>query len=189
MAQPTSTTTATNNNAYNHAVQMVPTQTGMSFSYTPHGAGYTVHQQPPIVSLQQQQQQQPMLQHVNTHHQQNNYHHHHQMPHIQQQQSFGVVNPNTHEQQQQQMYLFQQHQQSQFNSNSMMYQQQHTPALYHSPQSSPGTIKHEISPDQSPRSEPGTPEKRPKLRVTIPEAGTSSDNHGDSSTKLELNVI
>ncbi|KAI9480358.1 MAG: hypothetical protein EXX96DRAFT_594673 [Benjaminiella poitrasii] len=51
-------------------------------------------------------------------------------------------------------YLYS-HQQKQHHYN--------TPALYHSP----ATTQQEFSPDQSPRSEPGTPEKRPKLEVSI----------------------
>ncbi|KAI7897653.1 uncharacterized protein BX663DRAFT_527479 [Cokeromyces recurvatus] len=49
--------------------------------------------------------------------------------------------------------------------NSLLYSQQ-TPALYHSPQHQ----QQEITPDQSPRSEPGTPDnKRPKQLIINPE--------------------
>lgn len=192
--------------------QMVPTQSGMSFSYTPHGNGYTMHQQPPAVlqqQLQQQQQQQVMPPPVNAqpqtydhmyHHQQQfqQLQHHHQIQQQQQQ------HQQQHQQQQQQMYLFQQHHpntlQRSFTapapntatantaaagsaSTGLVYPLG-TPGLYHSPNSSPATTQQEFSPDQSPRSEPGTPEKRPKLRVTIPAETTQPDG----STKEDANV-
>ncbi|CEP09638.1 hypothetical protein [Parasitella parasitica] len=160
--------------------QMVPTQSGMSFSYTPHGNSYTMHQQPPVV-LQQQQQQQMMPLAVNAYPQ--TYDHVYQQQ--QQQQIQQLQYQQQQQNQQQQMYLFQQHHpQRPFNapSNPFLYPSG-TPGLYHSPDSSPATTQQEFSPDQSPRSEPGTPEKRPKLRVTIPAENTQQD----SITKDELN--
>ncbi|KAF1807777.1 hypothetical protein V8B55DRAFT_1468650 [Mucor lusitanicus] len=174
--------------------QMVPTQSGMSFSYTPHGNGYTMHQQPPVV-LQQQQQVMPPP--VNA--QPQTYDH---MYHHQQQQQFQQLQQQHQIQQQhpqQQMYLFQQHHPStattlqrsfptapapnnnntttSASSAGLAMYPLGTPGLYHSPNSSPATTQQEFSPDQSPRSEPGTPEKRPKLRVTIPAETTQQDGN------------
>lgn len=142
----------------------------------------------PIMQQQQQQQQQNFI--YNQHHlqQQSNTMHmvpsqsnmpiytphvssytmHQQPPMVLQQQQQQLpppqpmYNPMYHHQQQQQMYLFQQH------------KQHTTPGLYHSPDNSPVTNQQDFSPDQSPKSEPGTPDKRPKLTVSIP---TQSDGN------------
>jgi hypothetical protein len=182
----------------NHPIaqQMVPTQSGMSFSYTPHGNGYTMHQQPPVVlhqQQQQQQQQQVIPPPVNAQPQAYDHMYQQQQQQFQlqqqlQQQQHLIKQQQQQQQQQQQhqMYLFQQHHpQRSFNTtnNPLMYPLG-TPGLYHSPNSSPATTQQEFSPDQSPRSEPGTPEKRPKLRVTIP---TETTQQG-SNTKEDLNV-
>lgn len=174
--------------------QMVPTQSGMSFSYTPHGNGYTMHQQPPVVLQQQQaQQQQVMPPPVNAQPQTYDHMYPHQHHQQQQQHQFQQLQQQQHQiqQHQQQMYLFQQHHPSSLQrsftapvpnttttttSSGLMYPLG-TPGLYHSPNSSPATTQQEFSPDQSPRSEPGTPEKRPKLRVTIPAETTQQDGN------------
>lgn len=51
-----------------------------------------------------------------------------------------------------------------YNNNNNHQNKTPPPALYHSPP--------HPSPDQSPKSEPGTPDKRPKLNVTIPQDTT-----------------
>ncbi|KAI8377327.1 hypothetical protein BD560DRAFT_390790 [Blakeslea trispora] len=131
--------------------QMVPTQ--VSMSYTPQAAGYTMYQQPSMVHQQQ------LLRHSSAS----------LTSPLSTTSSVSSFDPNTMYQQNQ-LFLMQQQQQQQQQqqmANAMVYQQ-HMPPLYHSPYSSPATIQQEFSPDQSPLSEPGTPEKKPKLRVAIP---------------------
>lgn len=173
----------------NHPIaQMVPTQSGMSFSYTPHGTGYTMHQQPPVVLQQQSQQVIPPPVNAQPHTYDHMYHHHQQQQQFQQLQHQHQIQQ---QQQQQQMYLFQQHHPSTTQrsfapttANTGLMYPLGTPGLYHSPDSSPATTQQEFSPDQSPRSEPGTPEKRPKLRVTIP----AETRQEASNTKEDANV-
>lgn len=192
--------------------QMVPTQTGMSFSYTPN-AGYTINQVP----IQPQQQQQQMMHN----HVVNSYDIYHQQQ--QQQQQMYMLQQQQRYQQQQ---MYRQPQQLQYPSGqqpiAVMAQPQlplpspppflssdssnsstTTPSLYNSPNSSPNTIQQEISPNQSPKSEPGTPEtgnKRPKLRVTIPtkeneaaaveeqvEAGGAEEKEEEKSDTASIN--
>ncbi|CAO3654798.1 unnamed protein product [Mucor hiemalis] len=154
-----------------NGTQMVPTQTGMSFSCTPNH-GYTVNQQP----VQPQQ----MMQHNgNTQPPYDIYQHNQHMFMMQQQQNQRQFYNNNNIIMAREQHQIQQH----IHFSNQQQQQQHsnrnTPALYHSPNSSPLTIKQEISPEQSPRSEPGTPEKRPKLRVTIP---STSEQHSHEKT-------
>lgn len=70
-----------------------------------------------------------------------------------------------HAHHQQPMYLFQQHQPPTTTTHKS------TPNLYHSPNT--------LSPDQSPKSDPGTPEKKRKL---------SSNNNGPSSSHVSTNL-
>ncbi|KAI8050034.1 hypothetical protein BDF21DRAFT_182448 [Thamnidium elegans] len=140
----------------NNNTQMVPTQTGMSFSYTPNG--YTVNQPQ---QLMQNVSGQPSSYDV--------YQHNQQMYMMQQQQQYRQYTNNIMMREQS---IQQQQQQQQQQHHQQQYQQ--TPALYHSPNTSPLTVQNEISPEQSPRSEPGTPDKRPKLRVTIPNITTTT---------------
>ncbi|KAI8356102.1 hypothetical protein EDC96DRAFT_546056 [Choanephora cucurbitarum] len=153
--------------------QLVPTQ--VSMPYTPHSTSYTMYQ--PSVTPHQHQ----FLRHTNGS----------LTSPLSATSSVSSFDPNTMYQQNQ-LFLMQQQQQIAHSVVYQQQQQQHMPSLYHSPYSSPTTVQQEFSPDQSPLSEPGTPEKRPKLRVTIPvndnDVG-STINKNYSPSLLQTNVV
>ncbi|KAI9267522.1 hypothetical protein EDC94DRAFT_424882 [Helicostylum pulchrum] len=189
MAQLNSSSSSSSSNGGGGGAQMVPTQTGMSFSYTPNG--YTINQPQQLMQnvsgqpssydiyrhnqqmymMQQQQHQQQQHQHQHQQHQ----HQHQQQQQLQQQQlQYKQYTNNIMMREQSIQHQQQQQQNIHQHIHPQQQQYQQTPALYHSPNSSPLTVQNETSPEQSPKSEPGTPDKRPKLRVTIPTTTSAS---------------